>query len=130
MPMDRSRYPDDWEAIAAEVKTDADWHCDQCGKPCQRPGETFEQLCQRLKGTSWERLLYEQLPEGGKLPHPRRFLLTCAHLNHDPMDCDKSNLRAWCTPCHARYDITPQAMTTKQLLKQGYYQASLPGVGP
>lgn len=125
MPMDRSRYPSDWETIALEVKTDADWTCESCGKPCTRPGESFLELSDRLKETQWAPLLYEDLPEGGILTHPRRFLLTCAHLNHQPMDCDKDNLRAWCTPCHARYDITPQAMAVKQLLKLGFNQLSL-----
>jgi hypothetical protein len=125
MPMDRSRYPKDWDVIALEIKTDAGWTCEHCGKPCRQPGESNEQLSQRLQGTSWEVIYWEKLSEGGRLAHPARFKLTCAHINHQPMDCDRANLRAWCTPCHARYDITPQAMAVKQLLKQGFSQLEL-----
>lgn len=46
MPMDRSRYPANWEAIALEIKTSANWHCDHCRivyAPWQwsRLGQTF-----------------------------------------------------------------------------------------
>ena len=30
MPIIRARYPDDWEAIAAQVKHEANWCCEQC----------------------------------------------------------------------------------------------------
>jgi hypothetical protein len=43
MPMDRSRYPDDWDAIAHQVKNAAGWKCAQCGKLCRKPGETLRQ---------------------------------------------------------------------------------------
>jgi len=125
MPMDKKRYPADWPVIALEIKTAANWTCEHCGKPCYRPGEKGASILKRLKGTHWEQLYWEHLPGGGLLQHPRRFLLTCAHLNHDPMDCRKENLRAWCTPCHARYDIRSEAIAIKQLLKQGYDQLTL-----
>ena len=31
MPMDRSRYPQDWEARAQAVKEAAGWRCQRCG---------------------------------------------------------------------------------------------------
>lgn len=30
-PNHKGEYPDNWPAIAREVKTDADWHCVRCG---------------------------------------------------------------------------------------------------
>ena len=30
MPMERWRYPEDWERIAREVKDEAGWRCEQC----------------------------------------------------------------------------------------------------
>ncbi len=77
MPMDRSRYPPDWEAIAFGVKQRANWVCEVCGKPCRRPGEKFD-------------------------THKRT--LTVAHINHTPEDCDENNLVAACAPCHLDYD--------------------------
>jgi hypothetical protein len=40
-------------------------------------------------------------------PHPvtgSRVVLTVAHLDHQPENCDPANLRAWCQRCHNAYD--------------------------
>jgi len=37
--MDKSLYPKNWDEIARAVKDEANWRCEQCGKPCRRPGE-------------------------------------------------------------------------------------------
>jgi hypothetical protein len=47
---------------------------------------------------------------------PRRYLLTVAHLDHVPGNCDRENLKALCAPCHCRYDL--KQMGRKQLLKR------------
>ena len=33
MPMDRSKYPDNWEKIAERIKDKAGWCCEKCGMP-------------------------------------------------------------------------------------------------
>jgi hypothetical protein len=33
-----------------------------------------------------------------------RIVLTVAHLDHNPANCDYSNLRALCQKCHLAYD--------------------------
>jgi hypothetical protein len=48
MPMDRTLYPDDWDAIAFRIKTAANWTCQQCERPCRQPGETVDELAVRL----------------------------------------------------------------------------------
>ena len=105
MPMDRKLYPKDWKTIALIVKTDADWTCQECGRPCRRPGESLKELEYRV----------HEHPEAYKIKNsPRgelaifaagRFQLSVAHLNHRPEDCRPENLRAWCNPCHGRYDL-------------------------
>lgn len=77
MPMNRDKYPDDWDAIATEVKEQAGWKCQACGKQCYRPGESNED---------------------------RRNTLTVAHVNHVESDCRPENLLAACSVCHLRYD--------------------------
>lgn len=86
MPMDRSRYPADRDAIARRVKDEAGWWCEGCGKQCRRPGEPF--------GT-------------------HRRTLTVARLDHDPSNCRRDNLAALCAPCHLRYDAGHHAETRK-----------------
>lgn len=87
MPMERDRYPADWEDIATRVKEDADWRCEVCGKQCRRPGEPFD---------------------------THRRTLTVAHLDHTPENCARENLMAMCAPCHLRYDARQHAETRRR----------------
>ena len=44
MPIDLTRYPDNWTSLALKVKEAADWQCQCCGKRCYKPGEKPEDL--------------------------------------------------------------------------------------
>ena len=77
MPVDWSKYPEDWNAIARDVKEAAGWKCQPCGKQCYRPGEAVVDT---------------------------RFVLTVAHINHVESDCRPENLVAACSVCHLAYD--------------------------
>jgi hypothetical protein len=105
MPMQRSLYPKDWETLALQIKTDADWHCEGCGRPCRRPGEALHDLEYRLYEHPEACKMVDS--EFGEIPVfcPGRFVLHVAHLDHQPANCHPSNLRAWCAPCHGRYDL-------------------------
>lgn len=83
MPMDRSKYPPDWDDIAERVKEQAGWKCEQCRLQCRFPGEQFD-------------------------THKRT--LTVAHINHVEMDCRPENLVALCPRCHLAYDQTRKVM--------------------
>lgn len=87
MPMEREKYPRDWEKIAAEKKESTGWKCEKCGKQCRRPGEAFD---------------------------THRNTLTVAHLNHNPADIRPENLCAMCAPCHLRYDAKHHAETRRR----------------
>lgn len=126
--MDRRRYPKNWDAIALQVKEQAGWICDHCGRPCLRPGQTIDDLTQELMDLDphengwiadlWEDVYDHETGEWGYVPRPQRFRLTVAHLNHRPEDCSPKNLRALCAPCHLRYDAP--AVLTKRRLKAEY----------
>lgn len=78
----KSRYPKDWPAISKAVRDEAGNRCE--GSP------------------AWP----DCRAENGK-PHPitgSRVVLTVAHLDHQPENCDRANLRAWCQRCHNAYD--------------------------
>ena len=87
MPMDRARYPANWNKIAEEKKKAVGWKCEVCGKQCRKPGEEFD-------------------------THKRT--LTVAHLNHTPEDVRPENLKAMCAPCHLRYDAKHHAETRRR----------------
>lgn len=83
MPVDWSKYPDNWNDIAQGIKDDAGWKCEKCGRQCRQPGEDFD-------------------------THQRT--LTVAHINHVEMDCREENLVALCPKCHLEYDGYRKAM--------------------
>ena len=85
--MNRAIYPKNWNEIAFSVKDNAGWICEKCGKQCRKPGEPFD-------------------------THKRT--LTTAHLDHNPQNCNKDNFKAYCAPCHLRYDAQHHAETRKK----------------
>jgi hypothetical protein len=97
-PENRDRYPDDWTAISLAVRTAAGWRC-QCDGRCgqRRQHLATDERCPASRG---------HLTRNGK-----PIVLTVAHLNHIPEDCDPSNLMAMCQACHFNYDIHHHAET-------------------
>lgn len=37
MPMERKRYPANWNQIALQIKEKTGWHCENCDRPCRKP---------------------------------------------------------------------------------------------
>lgn len=110
MPMNRSLYPPNWDEIASKVKRRARWKCQNCDRPCRNPGESVADLEARVK--NWGDAYVIADGGNGKMVWAfkrGRFTLTVAHLNHRPEDCRPRNLKAWCAPCHARYDLSQMA---------------------
>lgn len=80
MPMDRSRYPKNWNEIALAIKDCASWHCQECGLDC-----TPIKISDRsLKA---------------------KHTLTVHHQDYDPANNHPSNLIALCSACHLRKHI-------------------------
>jgi hypothetical protein len=121
MPMDLSRYPQDWKAIAFQLKEDAEWKCRQCGKPCRKRGESVTDFEKRLS-SKWKPLLSEKLEDhertGVVQYKPKRFLLTVAHLDQDPSNISSSNLKVLCAPCHLRFDVKFRDYNRRRLLER------------
>lgn len=93
--MDRSRYPDDWEGLAARIR-------ERAGDRCECAGE-----CGRHAERCWRR-------QGDKLDSGGRVVLTTAHLWRGPcaehhaagVKCgEPSHLKSMCQACHLAYDI-------------------------
>ncbi len=81
-PEMRDKYPKDWKLISHEVREAAGWRC---------VGSNAYPGCRAKHG-------FEH-PSTGSI-----VVLTVAHLDHDPTNCDRDNLRAWCQRCHNKYD--------------------------
>lgn len=81
-PENKARYPRNWKQIRADILERAGHCCE--GSPdfpdCRVPN-------------------YSEHPDTGS-----RVVLTIAHLDHIPENCEPENLRAWCQRCHLNYD--------------------------
>jgi len=116
MPMNRARYPRNWEAIARRTKQQANWHCEACGKACLLPGEDVLDFLMRTDFTISEAVTAFSDERGNlRASKETRFVLTTAHPNHDPENLE-AELRAWCSPCHCRYDLAQ--MGRKRMLRR------------
>lgn len=94
MPLERDRYPANWEEISLSVRERAGWICEHCGKQCRRPGE------------AWLDFAYSLLHQGRTVvsQRPTVYTLTAAHMDQNPSNNDPGNLKALCAPCHLKYD--------------------------
>lgn len=85
---ERHRYPKDWQTISHRIRFErADGRC-ECDGRC---GTGHMGRCAARHGQ----------------PHPvtgSKVILTTAHLDHRPENCDDANLMAACQRCHLAYD--------------------------
>lgn len=119
MPMKRHLYPSNWKAIAIIIKYLADWRCEKCDRPCRRPGEDWFEFAFDLErlGSDWHEETFEELPDGfGYKEYPGRFVLTVAHLDQNPSNNDRENLKALCPTCHNRHDAPYRAINRSHTL--------------
>lgn len=93
----RDRYPRDWRQISASVRERSGGRC-ECRGEC---GGSHDERCEALNGLP--------APDSG-----RRVVLTVAHLDHAPENCDPANLRALCQRCHNKLDGPHRAQTRRE----------------
>ena len=108
MPMDKSLYPTNWSALSLAKREEANWTCEECGRPCRKPGVDWMDFVMFLLNTNgvtgWYADSYDESANGDAIERPQRFTLTVSHLDHNPQNCAPENLKALCAPCHLRYD--------------------------
>jgi hypothetical protein len=111
-PENRDRYPADWKQVSAAIKARAAWRCECLGE-CGRG--THDGRCAN---------------EHGKAAYGSGSIvvLTTAHLDHTPENCDPENLRAMCQGCHLHYDRDHHretALATRRALRAAQGQGEL-----
>jgi len=87
-----TRYPANWQDIRKTILHRADNHCEGCGAANGKPH-----------------------PITGSL-----VVLTIAHLDHTPENCDPDNLRAWCQKCHNSYDAKNRRAGIRSRARQAF----------
>jgi hypothetical protein len=98
-PENRGRYPADWPTLSQAIKDRAGWRCEctgECGRPYDHLGR--DERCINRHGR----------PAYGT---GSNVVLTTAHLDHTPENCDPGNLKAMCQGCHLHYDREHHAKT-------------------
>ena len=94
-PENKHRYPANWKAIRAGILERANNRCEFCGV------QNYAHIIRFGKGIEygmeWN---YSLSCEPGAV----KIVLTIAHLDHVPENCDPANLRALCQKCHLNYD--------------------------
>ena len=83
-PENRGRYPKSWKQIRTKILERANNKCEFCG---------IENYSMKENGA--------------------RVVLTIAHLDHTPENCDPDNLRALCQKCHNTYDTEHRKETRR-----------------
>lgn len=125
-PENLNRYPPDWPQISQAIRVRAGGLCEECGVRNGALGGRDEEgrFCRALPtGESRARLTWPEPGEEAWCERPPplepirlriiRIVLTVAHLDHTPENCDPSNLRAWCQRCHLRYDAAHHRKTAE-----------------
>ena len=95
-PENRSRYPDNWPSISAWIRFSRALGRCECEGECGRG--THDGRCPNRQG---------QAAYGTR----SKVVLTVAHLDHTPENCDPANLKAMCQGCHLHYDRDHHAET-------------------
>jgi len=94
-PENKARYPKDWKAISASIRARAGDRC-ECEGECGRG--THQGRCPNVQ-------------HGASYGTGSRVVLTTAHLDHTPENCEPANLRSMCQGCHLHYDRDHHAQT-------------------
>lgn len=101
-PENKDRYPEDWDAISAAIRQRAGNRC-ECEGECGRG--THDGRCPNRQGQ----------PAYGT---GSTVVLTTAHLDHTPENCDDDNLKSMCQGCHLHYDRKHHAETRRRTFER------------
>lgn len=105
MPIkDRSAYPANWRQISEEVRQQAGYRCVHCGAVAgqfgakDKRGQWHDQAAISSMPASQGDILF------GDYPKIVKVVLTVAHLDQNPRNNNRANLRCLCAACHLEYD--------------------------
>jgi hypothetical protein len=105
-------YPKNWKEIRQRILERAGNKCEFCGVENHAVGYRNEDG-EFVKSVGMQQEADEL--DGEKL---FKIVLTVAHLDHDPTNCDPSNLRALCQKCHNNYDKEHRKQTRRKTLEE------------
>jgi 5-methylcytosine-specific restriction endonuclease McrA len=121
-PENRARYPANWKQIRAAILARAGDQCENCKtfngtRICRGAGNDIDTYmtdeAEVFDADTGEYLGRKRMSDYhvGKMVD---IVLTIAHLDHTPENCDPANLRAWCQRCHLKYDAAHHAINARE----------------
>lgn len=127
MPMNRALYPPDWDEISARLKEEVGQKCETCGVPnhaliIRRLDDPFIYLVIDTDEQWLETLYFE---EHEWTEDAIEVVLTTAHLDHNPANNQRSNLKVLCQRCHLVYDSDHHQANRRKTLINRKHQAKL-----
>lgn len=109
----KARYPADWKLVSQSIRERANHRCEECGVGNHEWGwrdrDGTWNVAKRgplieAYGRDAKPPFYIRTSEGHDIKIIE-IVLTTAHLDHTPENCDLSNLKALCQRCHLRLDV-------------------------
>jgi len=132
-PENIDKYPDNWKQISSYIRfVRAKNHCEVCGV-------RNYSIIERHKYGKWSYVsqalmdqLYSKIKYAGhNMTTALRYfgfvkvILTTAHLDHNPENCDHDNLKAMCQKCHNSYDAEHRKQTRREAKLKGQLKLSI-----
>ena len=141
-PENKDRYPKNWKQISEDIRINrAKNRCEVCGVPHYAVGHRnengnfaptggsifFDLAGEGLSYPSLNPLTYKEAKELAEAENFQDIygnkyiviVLTVAHLDHQPENCDYSNLLAMCQKCHNNYDRRHRNQTIRSARLSG-----------
>ena len=114
LPENKARYPSNWKSeIRPAILERANHKCEGCGV------KNHESILRSNSDDDWcyddgNLSCVSTFKHNNRSWRPVYIVLTIAHLDHVPENCDPENLRAWCQKCHNSYDAPYRAANRKK----------------
>lgn len=151
-PENRPRYPRDWKAISARIRERDGNACKWCLAPDRAlilrvrgsgvwapmpdareigvEGDLSDAVWLVDFRGEWRNEHGQRMPRHRavrpELVRVTRVVLTVAHLDHTPENCDESNLAALCQRCHLGYDMATHVRNARETRERKRGQIPLP----
>ena len=121
-PENKHRYPSNWKSIRASILARAGNCCEQCKAPngeriargAGRDVDTYQTMSANVYCAETGEHLGRIRMHEYEVKNMVDIVLTIAHLDHHPENCEPDNLRALCQRCHLRYDAEHHALTARK----------------
>ena len=98
-PENKHLYPKNWKQIRKSILERANNRCEFCGVENYTTG--YRDKCGNFVISEGMQQEADALDDYKII----KIVLTIAHLDHNPQNCNPENLRALCQKCHLNYDI-------------------------